>query len=324
MNEILHVVAGVIYNTLGEILLARRPDHAHQGGLWEFPGGKSEGGESAEQALARELHEEIGIIVQQTRPLIRITHAYPDKKILLDVWHVEQWHGKAYGREGQAVQWCPPNYLKNHQFPAANHPIIAAVQLPSQYLITPEPLSFQDNAFFYRLEACLDRRIFLVQLRAKNLSARDYCYCAEKALTLCDRYAAQLLVNATPEIALSVGTHGVHLNSQRLLACAERPLPTNLWVAASCHSLAEIQHANLIGVDFMVLSPVHTTASHPDAVPLGWFEFFQLTEQANCPVFALGGMTAADVPKAWAHGAQGIAGIRSLWGKHNSSQNISE
>jgi 8-oxo-dGTP diphosphatase len=304
-----HIVAGVIYNAQNEILIARRPAHTHQGGLWEFPGGKCEAGESPPQALARELQEELAIIVQQARPLIRHVHAYPDKKILLDVWRIEQWQGQAWGREGQAVQWCKANYLKNFKFPAANVPIISAVQLPTLYLITPEPLT--DKKFFYRLEACLDGGRTLVQLRAKKLSERDYCYCAEKALTLCDRYGAQLLVNATPEIALSVGTHGVHLNSERLLACRERP--SDLLVAASCHSLKEIQQANQLRTDFIVLSPVRTTASHPEAPPLGWLKFFQLTEQANCPVFALGGMGTEDVPRAWAHGAQGIAAIRALW-----------
>lgn len=313
-TEPLHVVAGVIYNSQRDILLARRPAHVHQGGLWEFAGGKCQIGEAALPALVRELDEELGIVVEQARPLIRIHHAYPDKNILLDVWQIEQWHGQAYGREGQEVQWCRPDHLKKHSFPAANLPIRSAIQLPSWYLITPEPLSLTDKKFFYRLEACLDRpEISLLQLRAKTLSERDYCYCAEKVLGLCERYAAQLLINASPEMAKLIGTHGVHLNSERLLAAVERPLSSELWVAASGHSLAEIEQANRIGVDFMVLGPVRTTASHPDSPPLGWFEMFQLTEHAHCPVFALGGMTIEDVPTAWAHGAQGVAAIRGLW-----------
>jgi len=313
-----HVVAGVIYNAQGEILLARRPEHTHQGGLWEFPGGKCEVGESVPQALARELQEELGIVVQQARPLIRVAHAYPDKKILLDVWRIEAWLGTPWGREGQTVQWCHTQDLNNFKFPTANVPIITAVQLLSLYLITPEPMSLTDKKFFYRLEACLEGACSLVQLRAKNLTDRDYCYCAEKALKLCDRYHAQLLLNASPEMALSVGTHGVHLNSKRLFAYTERPpLGTNLWVAGSCHTLEEIEQANRINTDFIVLSPVRTTTSHPDAPPLGWLKFFQLTEQANCPVFALGGMSVADIPKTWAHGAQGIAAIRALWEPRN-------
>jgi 8-oxo-dGTP diphosphatase len=113
-------------NSQGEILLARRPAHSHQGGLWEFPGGKCQTGEAVEQALARKLEEELGIVVQQARAVIRISHAYSDKKVLLDVWHVEQWHGQAYGREGQAVPGCRPNSLKHKAFPAANPPVCSS------------------------------------------------------------------------------------------------------------------------------------------------------------------------------------------------------
>jgi len=313
MNEFLHVVAGVIYNAQNDVLIARRPKQTHQGGLWEFPGGKCEKGETAEQALARELQEEIGIVVQQSRPLIRVFHTYPDKKIVLDVFRIEQWRGKAWGHEGQSVQWCSPNLLKNNDFPAANAPIITAIQLPTLYLITPDPASLKEKTFFYRLEAALDQGISLVQLRSKQLSERDYCHYAEKVLTRCDRHNAVLLINADPKITLSVGANGVHLNSERLWAYTERPLKADLWVAASCHTDADIEQANRIGIDFMVLGSVQATLSHPEALPLGWFKFFQLTEQAHCPVFALGGMKTEHQPQAWAHGAQGIAAIRALF-----------
>jgi 8-oxo-dGTP diphosphatase len=306
-----HVVAGVITNTRGQILLALRPKHVHQGGLWEFPGGKCEPGESAEKALARELQEELDLIVQQARPLIRVTYNYSEKAVLLDVWQVERWRGHIWGREGQIVSWNSLNELKSKQFPLANYPILTAIRLPNEYLITPEPTSFKD--FFYHLESRLADNFRLIQLRAKNLSERDYCHWAEKALTLCERYQAQLLVNADPKIANSVGAHGVHLTSQRLLALSERPLSTQLWVAASCHTVEEIQQANRLGVDFLVLSPLKKTLSHPIANPLGWLNFFQLTEQTNCPTFALGGMKREDMVKAWAHGAQGIAAIRAWW-----------
>ena len=187
------------------------------------------------------------------------------------------------------------------------------MQLFSLYLITPQPISKQDKQFFYQLETSLDKNkgISLVQLRAKNLSEQDYCHCAEKALTLCHDYNAKLLVNATPEIALSIGTDGVHLNRIRLFSY--KNLNTELLVAASCHSIEEIKQANLIGVDFLVLSPVRITASHPEAPALGWTKFAELTKQANCPVFALGGMLKEDIAKAKAHGGQGIAAIRGLW-----------
>jgi len=307
----LHVVVGVIDNPAGEILLARRPPTVAQGGLWEFPGGKCEKNETVAQALVRELQEELGIVVRQARPLIRVHHTYPQTKVLLDVWMIEKWSGVARGCEGQVIQWCRLAQLKEKSFPAANLPIVTAVELPAHYLITPPPICQNDPDFFYRLENCLAGGISLVQLRAKNLSPRAYCDCAEKTLKLCQRYQAKLLVNATVEIALSVGSHGVHLTSQRLMALSQRP--SNLWVAASCHNQQEIQQANHHQLDFIVLSPVKNTSSHPTNPPLGWQHFFQLTEFANCPVFALGGMTIKALAVASAHGAQGIAAIRALW-----------
>jgi len=308
----LHVVAGVITNSQGEVLLARRPDHLDEGGLWEFPGGKRERGETVKQTLCRELWEELGITVQQARPLISVIHTNADKTIFLDVWRVEQWEGQPTGCEGQTVQWCNSTQLLEKTFPTANYPVVTAVQLPSLYAITPEPIAYDDNAFFYRLETCLASGTSLIQLRAKTLSQENYKRWAERALTLGKRYKARMLVNNSPEVVEALGAQGIHLNSYRLRSCQERPAQP--WVAASCHSIEEVQQANNIGVDFIVISPVQPTISHPDIKPLGWFQFFQLTEQANCPAFALGGMNTRDLPKAWAHGGQGIAAIRALWG----------
>ncbi|MCK5877468.1 MAG: Nudix family hydrolase [Candidatus Marithrix sp.] len=304
----LHVVIGIINNSQGEILLTHRPKQVHQGDLWEFPGGKVEPGETVLAALNRELQEEIAVTIKQARPLIRITHTYLDREVLLDVWQIEQWQGQPWGCEGQLMTWCSPNDLINKQFPAANTPIITAIQLPKLYLITPEP---QSKNFFYQLESCLDAGITLVQMRAKQLSELSYCHYAEKSLTLCKRYQAKLLVNSTLKIAVSVGADGIHLNTERLFMNLE--IPNNLLVASSCHSMAEIKQANLIKTNFIVISPVHKTTSHPNSSPLGWQQLFQLTEQANCPAFALGGMQISDMEIATAHGAQGIAAISGLW-----------
>lgn len=312
----IHVVAAVIDNPRGEILLTQRLPDAHQGGLWEFPGGKVEKYESPEQALKRELMEEIGLDIRAARPLIRIHHDYPDKSILLDVWRVEQWSGQARGCEGQAMQWCSPERLIQQAFPAANYPIITAVTLPSTYLITPEPTRLKDRAFFYALERALDQGQALVQLRAKNLyhaALKDYCYFAEHVLSMCDAHHAQLLLNADPDTARFVGSHGVHLSSERLADLPERPLARKFLVAASCHHEADIQQAQRLQADFVVLGSVRATPSHPDTVPLGWHLFFTLTERCQCPVYALGGMSSADLNRAYAQGAQGIAAIRALW-----------
>lgn len=123
----IHVAVGVIVNARGEILIALRPEHSHQGGLWEFPGGKVEAGETVQQALQRELREELGLEIESLRDCVEIRHDYPDKSVLLDVWWVDRFSGKPLGREGQPIRWVAAHQLREYAFPAANQPIIDAV-----------------------------------------------------------------------------------------------------------------------------------------------------------------------------------------------------
>ena len=315
------MVVGAIFNSANQILLAFRPPTVPQGGLWEFPGGKIEIGESPQHALARELQEEVGISVISARPLIRIRHHYHEdpsrstdlgKIVLLDVWRVDTFAGEPFGREGQPVEWVAVKDLAQRNYPAANWPIVTAVRLPSRYLITPEP-SFNIQEFLYRLERSLRSGIRLVQLRAKTLGETAYAELAQQVLPVCHAHHAQLILNAAPELVEDIGAHGVHLDSIRLMALNKRPLPTSQWVGASCHNAKELAHANHLGVDFAVVSPVLETASHPGAQLLGWTGLRELTALAVMPVYALGGMTQRHVTQAYEHGAQGIAGISSLW-----------
>ncbi len=123
-----HVAVGVISDGADKILVSRRAEHLHQGGLWEFPGGKVETDESVRAALQRELLEELAIEVVDCAPLITIAHDYTDKSVLLDVWWVEAFQGEPHGREGQPLRWVEAVELRSLAFPAANLPIIVAVE----------------------------------------------------------------------------------------------------------------------------------------------------------------------------------------------------
>ena len=123
-----HVAVGVVVNAQKCILVSKRPDHVHQGGLWEFPGGKVEPDENVQQALTRELLEELAIEVVSSAPLIAIEHDYSDKSVLLDVWWVDAFTGEPHGREGQLWQWIAVGELRSLAFPAANKPIIDAIE----------------------------------------------------------------------------------------------------------------------------------------------------------------------------------------------------
>jgi 8-oxo-dGTP diphosphatase len=127
MTALIHVAAGVILNGSEEVLLALRPLHKHQGGLWEFPGGKVEAGESVQAALARELLEELNLTVLASEPFLVIEHDYGDKHVKLDVWLVTRHEGETHGREGQELAWVPIAALSERSFPAANKPIVVAL-----------------------------------------------------------------------------------------------------------------------------------------------------------------------------------------------------
>ena len=306
-----HVAVAAIVNARGEVLVSRRPDHVHQGGLWEFPGGKVEPGEAVVDALVREIYEELGIRPTASRPLIRIPHRYPDRSVLLDVWKVDGISGEPHGREGQAVRWQAIDLLAPDDFPAANVPIIKALQLPTAYLITPEPDGCTET-FLNRLNASLAQGARLVQLRAKTLGDRAYATLAREVIRVCHAHGAAVLLNSAPELVTSLGADGVHLDSRRLAETPQRPLASGLWVAASCHSPGELSRAEAVQADFAVLSPVSATASHPAVSPIGWHRFSQWVDGCKIPVYALGGMSYADIDAAIRHGAQGIAGISAL------------
>ena len=125
--QAVHVAVGVILDSERNILITRRARDAHQGGLWEFPGGKVEAGESLELALGRELREELGITIGRTSALLAVTHDYGDKAVLLDVHIVWDFAGEARGLEAQPLAWVTPQELAQYPFPAANIPIVEAV-----------------------------------------------------------------------------------------------------------------------------------------------------------------------------------------------------
>lgn len=311
-SKTVHVAVALIINAADEVLIALRPDHVHQGGLWEFPGGKVEIAETVEDALKRELLEEVGINIQAAHPFMRQHFDYGDKAVLLDVWRVFQFTGRPHGREGQSVRWVARSSLREYAFPAANLAIAKALQLPSTYLITPSP----DNdvaGFLSTLEKTIQNDIKLVQLRAPRMPLSAYLALAQKVSDKCRQIGAELLLNCDPKYVDQVGAQGVHLNSQRLKALSSRPLSQDHWVAASCHNHDEIAQANRIQADFAVLGPVLTTGSHPGAPTLGWKMFRQLAATADFPVYALGGMSVEQLPTAYAHGACGIAAISAVW-----------
>lgn len=305
------VVAGVITDARGRILLARRTEGRDLAGLWEFPGGKREPGESAEAALIRELREELGIDVDLGAPLIAVPQRYPHKRLRLDVRRIAAWRGSVKGHEGQALAWVPPHKLGSYAMPPADIPVVAALQQPDRYLVTPEP-GDDDHPWLRGLERALIAGVRRVQLRAHACAPGRWPSLARDAAQLCQRHGADVLVNGDPALAADLGI-GVHLRSVQLRTMTARPLAKDVSVAASCHDAGELRLAQALGCDFAVVGAVMPTASHPGMPGLGWDGFAALREDVSLPIYAIGGMAPSDVTVARQHGAQGVAAIRSLW-----------
>lgn len=306
-----HVVAAVLRDPRGRILLARRTAGRDLAGAWEFPGGKVEAGETAQQALDRELQEELGIRVLAATPLIRVPHAYPSKRIVLDVYEVSAFEGNPRGLERQALAWSPLAKLPGYPMPPADRPVVAALTAPDRYVISPEPGN--RTGFLGRLERALVAGAGMVQLRARELAPAELRALARDAQIRCRAHGARLLLNGEPGLAAELGV-GLHLRASQLMALQARPsLAKGQPVAASCHDADELAQAERLGLDFVVLGPVAATDSHPGAAPLGWERFAELREGVSLPIYALGGMKAADVAVARRNGGQGVAGIRGFW-----------
>lgn len=314
MDTVVHVVAAVIYSVSGQILIAKRASHRHQGGLWEFPGGKREPGEEPAAALTRELQEELGITPIAIEPLIQILHHYPDKSVLLDVWKVLDFVGEERGLEGQPLLWVDPQDLPQYDFPAANAPILKAVALPDTLAITGHANSTRD--WLNRLQQAIYRGAGAVQLRSASLPADQLLALMPEAQAICTDHGVPLILNsrlAPLKLLLELPVDGIHFSRRTLAGITERPIPPTQLLSFACHSAQDFELAEKLQADFALLSPVLLTSSHPDAIPLGWPTFAYLCQSAKMPVFALGGLNREHLPQAKAAGAQGVAGISGLW-----------
>lgn len=311
----IHVAVGVIINSSNEVLVSLRHPDSHQGGLWEFPGGKREAGEDIRSALERELFEELGIRPESCFPFKRISHQYSDKSVLLDVFRITSFQGEVAGREGQAVEWRAIDKLFPEDFPVANVPIIRALQLPREIAITP---FFATSAeLMQSLEHLIASNVALIQLRLPQLEKKQYFECYEQVSARCAKEKVKVMINAQhsllQEIELQdIELDGYHANSENLSLLNSRPVSVSQLFSASCHNLEQLHKADALGADFVYLSPVRINSKYPQDAELGWEGFQDLASQISLPVYALGGITHSDASLVSLSGGYGWAGIRAF------------
>lgn len=317
-QQALHVVAAALEDEAGRILVTQRPAGKRQAGRWEFPGGKVEDGEPVLAALERELREELGVELVDSEPLIKLHHDYASFSVFLDVHRVRSWRGEIRALESQAMQWCFPDALHAVDILEADLPIIHALQLPARIVITP-PVHDR-SSWLQELQATLsttEADPFILQLRQPQLQVDNYLKLASEVLAMAKGFGVDVMLNGRMTLLESLpDAAGVHLPSRCLedsQAGEGRLLPAGKWLSAAVHDQQHLERALNLSADFLLLSPVNETASHPGRSPLGWQEFEQLAGSAGIPCYALGGMQPGDIEKVRQHGGQGVAGISSFW-----------
>lgn len=310
MTKNVAVAAAVIIGSDGRFLLGQRAPDTFYPGYWEFPGGKVEAGETAYDALVRELHEELGIQVHTAYPWITRRHSYEHANVTLHFFEVASWSGELHDHVHSALSWQQPDAHEVGPMLPANGPVLKALRLPRVMGVTHAG-EIGVQAQLTALDTALANGLRLVQLREPILEPGTRERFFRDAVARCAASGALAMVNGDLALAQRIGAAGVHLPAQALMALSHRP--DCEWVGASCHTREELEHAGMLDLDYVVLGPVKATTTHPDCTPLGWEDFATLARELPMPVLAIGGLGKDDMLAARTAGAHGIAAIRSVW-----------
>ncbi|MBE7423732.1 MAG: Nudix family hydrolase [Zoogloeaceae bacterium] len=309
-RKIVEAAAAVILRPDGSFLLGRRPPGKPYAGYWEFPGGKIEPGETAAQALVRELTEELGIEADRYTPWITREFVYPHAHVRLRFFRISGWHGEIRDIHHDALVWQRADKVDVAPMLPANVAVLRGLTFPDFYAITHAG-EIGVGAQLGQLERALAGGLRLLQIREPLLAVEKREAFAREATRLAHAHGARVLVNGDIALAQHVGADGVHLPCAQLMQLAGRPgLPL---VAASCHNAPELARAAMLELDFAVLGPVKETLSHSGVAGLGWERTAKLLEDIPLPVFALGGLQRGDLEAAQRTAAHGIAAIRAAW-----------
>ena len=307
--KVTDVAVAIFEKPDGSFLLSSRPEGKPYPHYWEFPGGKIEPGENVYAALVRELIEELNVAITHATPWFAFIMRYTHATVRLHCWRVHAWHGEMRGMEGQRFEWQMIDALSVSPTLPGCVPIFKALRLPRSYAITNASVAGVTE-YRSQLSRSLQRGLKLIQVREKNMVPAALRAFARDVVIEAHTHGAKVLINGDTALARDVGADGVHLTALQLATSTERP--DFSLVAASTHTRNEIERADDIGLDFVVLGPVKATLTHPGQAPIGWTRFGELANATPLPVFALGGLAMSDMENAIEHGAHGIATQRGL------------
>jgi 8-oxo-dGTP diphosphatase len=286
------------------VLLAERTARQVAAGFWELPGGKIERGETAQQAAARELEEEVGIRARSLRPRLLYEHAFRTKRVRLHVFAVDEWTGEPAGREGQRIAWVDPADPSVAPILPSNDRLFAALALAPLWFASNADGPGESTTFLAQVRAALGAGVRTILVRAPHFAPDQRIALARRAVALASPFGAQALLAGTPLEAQRAGVSGLVSCACELERLAARP-QTPLWVA-TCATPEELERAIRLGADAAIASPVLPSAVDPKMKAIGWDGLRRLGEASPIPLFAEGGVSAEMVTQAQRAGAAGV------------------
>ena len=303
----IYVTAGVIRDEHGKILLSKRKNNQFMAGYLELPGGKIKQNETKQDALIRELAEELAIQVINMKFRLKIVHHYPSQIVDITIFDVLSYRYKVVAKEGQLLFWLSVDARHKYLLLPTMKRVITSLKLTPYYWITPEVFSLS------QLEMQLKKGVRLVQLRKKIHFDSIQKKLLLSVQMLCKLYHAALLLNTAENTEINLTQFdGIHLSTKKLMALRTRPISEEKILGVSVHNQKEITQAARIDADFALLSPILKTSSHPKSAPLGWQKAKDLIKKAKLPVYLLGGLDMSTIDKALSIGAYGISSV-SKW-----------
>ena len=302
MAKLTEVAAAVIERPGGTFLLAQRPEGKPYPGYWEFPGGKIEAGESAHDALVRELREELGIEVTHATPWITRVYAYTHATVRLHFFRVTAWKNEPQPLEDQDIKWQVMGAPDVSPMLPANAPVLAALALPA-IMVVSSAADIGISAWISKLEERLPLEKLLVQVREKELDHLRLQHLLSRVMARAEPLGSRVVVNSG--CGRFAQATGIHLTAKDLMATSSRP--DAVLVGASCHDERELARAAELPADYVVLGAVNATPSHPGGSVLGWDRAAALIADYPLPVYLIGGLRRTDLPRAREAGAHGIA-----------------
>ena len=305
MKNTIHCSVGVIKNCDAYFLIQRQKYPYH--GYFEFPGGKIEKEEQPLEALQRELFEELNIRIQKADFVYKITHEYKEFRVCLYIYRIKKYKGDIKSSNKQEHIYCKKDSFKDIQCLESTYRIIKLLSLP-KYLAISKP---SNKIFPYNLTT-LDKSLgILIRLRNNNNPYKNNFKNMVEFSQTCQNKNIGLIIDHPYERECLANYNGIHFKSDYLVSMEN--IPNNFkYYSCSCHNVNEINKANSLNFDYIIISPVKES-KYPNQKCLGWEGFEKLSNHANMPTFALGGISKEDLFLSHKNGGYGVAGIRKFW-----------